>query len=157
MFPFDCVTEIAPSPNAHQVELSATAPASSQFPSPSQSSQTLPYPQQQSSPPDQSRQLTPLPPVAQSSGSGFPDYSQSAPQMGPPQLAPLRSDSPLFAPHQMSGSPARSSLALPSSLQVGNRDGDKGKRTSSLIASRDAELFLALGNQFDQQDQQRTA
>ena len=35
-------------------------------------------------------------------------------------------------------------------LVQGNREGDKGKRTSSLIASRDASLFMALGEVLDE-------
>lgn len=50
---------------------------------------------------------------------------------------------------------------LPGSLQAGNRasllvqgnrEGDKGKRTSSLIASRDASLFMALGEVLDKDE-----
>ncbi|SCV68928.1 BQ2448_1948 [Microbotryum intermedium] len=53
-----------------------------------------------------------------------------------------------------------STSSLPTSLQPGgqspdatreegNRSGDKGRRTSSLVASRDADLFLALGEVLD--------
>ncbi|KAI5476218.1 SH3 domain protein [Pseudohyphozyma bogoriensis] len=83
-----------------------------------------------------------------------------------PQLAPLRSDSPLGAsfPQTQSGvvAPAPTSAAnsrsnspvktreqgsttpIPSSLQVGG--GGNVKRTSSLIAAKDASLFVALGD-----------
>lgn len=48
---------------------------------------------------------------------------------------------------------------MPKSLQAGggveavkNREGEKSKRTSSLIASRDADLFVALGEVLGRDD-----
>ncbi|KAK4699873.1 hypothetical protein P7C70_g6382, partial [Phenoliferia sp. Uapishka_3] len=126
VFPFDCVQEISPSTSPpHHVDLSATAPASSQFPQPPTHA-PLPSPNAQSS---------------SNNEDGFLSYDHPSPTMGPPQLAPLRSDSPLGAHFNSKDENGN----LPSSLQPGGGEGNKVKRTSSLIASRDADLFVALG------------
>lgn len=107
----------------------------------------------------------------------------------PPQLAPLRTDSPLSThfPHNAQQQPQPTiSISQPSSRSIfdqsqgqskmtsstsadnissvagngngkldarGNRQGEKNKRASSLIASRDANLFVALGEALGKDDQ----
>ncbi|KAM0753807.1 hypothetical protein T439DRAFT_346146 [Meredithblackwellia eburnea MCA 4105] len=92
-----------------------------------------------------------------SAAAQFPQPPQHKPltpvvEESAPQLAPLRTDSPLGTNFGSDGS-----KDLPSSLRVGGgldakRDGEKVKRTSSLIASRDADLFVALGEVVGKED-----
>lgn len=178
VFPYDCVGEPTPiSGSISAPNLSSTAfHQQHQHDDSRSNSPIIPQPQSQ-----QSRIPSPIPlplpsPILEeeprtSSDSQELIYNSSRGEEAP-QLAPLRTDSPLGASFaslhpaiQVSddgGSGASTLLAaapLPESLQVGHgrkesesEDLTGGKRSSSLVASRDASLFVALGEVLGRDD-----
>lgn len=133
VFPFDCLGEQVSAPQPSEIR-SHDAP--------------IPSAQRSLSPINPAN--VPLPPPTPTLLSPINEDEQppqgSTTREGPPQLAPFeRSDSPLspdFPP---------SSLTIPSSNNASPTKATKLKRHSSLIASRDADLFVALGEVLDKE------
>jgi hypothetical protein len=134
VFPFDCLGEQVSAPQPSEIR-------SANSPSPAVQRSLSPInPANIPLPPPTPTLLSPINEDEQ------PPSSSSVTREGPPQLAPFeRSDSPLspdFPP---------SSLTIPSSNNASPTKTTKLKRHSSLIASRDADLFVALGEVLDKE------
>ncbi|GAA5954045.1 hypothetical protein JCM3765_000731 [Sporobolomyces pararoseus] len=133
VFPFDCLGEQVSAPQPSEIR-----------------SHDAPVPSAQRSLSPINPANVPLPPPTPTLLSPINEDEQppqaSTTREGPPQLAPFeRSDSPLspdFPP---------SSLTIPSSNNASPTKATKLKRHSSLIASRDADLFVALGEVLDKE------
>ncbi|GAA6063445.1 hypothetical protein JCM10212_005618 [Sporobolomyces blumeae] len=147
VFPFDCLGEIVPPPAASEIRANPSVPpqSSGQTLSPSNS-----YNQGLSSPVNPANIPLPPPtpdllsPIAEDDSPSRTSIDRS----GPPQLAPLaRSDSPLSPDFP----PSALAPPSPSAAYGGAKKSDKLKRHSSLIASRDADLFVALGEVLDKE------
>lgn len=154
VFPFDCLGEVVGAPSA-----AASAPANARAPSP------LPAPVHPSLQPGQPQPATklaplqpvnpadvPLPPPTPTgltpisegtAAASAPVVSASAPQLAP--LALDRNDSPLSASF-----PAHAAAQGPPTALAPTKS---TKRASSLIASRDADLFVALGEVLDKKEE----
>ncbi|BGP23028.1 hypothetical protein JCM10295v2_001921 [Rhodotorula toruloides] len=149
VFPFDCLGEVCPPPAPEAVRANGQPPKQATR----ALSPPVPSALQPGSPPSQTQAthlgpvnpaLVPLPPPTPTSLEPISEHSPSTGEgvkSGPPQIAPLAlesSDSPLsasFPPHVQS---------VPAPATTGTM-----KRASSLIASRDADLFVALGEVMD--------
>ncbi|CEQ42717.1 SPOSA6832_04553, partial [Sporobolomyces salmonicolor] len=160
VFPFDCLGDLCPPPTASQIRsrppstaralspVPATAnPASISNPASPVNPANIPLP-----PPTPTLQLAS---IAEDDDSAAFATSPSMTMAGPPQLAPLeRSDSPLSANFPPSAL-APPQIALHGEQQqqygVSVSETQKLKRHSSLIASRDADLFVALGEVLDKE------
>ncbi|GAA5857324.1 hypothetical protein JCM5353_002400 [Sporobolomyces roseus] len=137
VFPFDCLGDIVPPPNSSEIRsASSSTPARSLSPI---NPANIPLP------PPTPTLLSPI---------GEDDQPPQSHQFssGPPQLAPFeRSDSPLSPDFPPSVHHNRNSLMLPGGGSPVKANGEKLKRHSSLIASRDADLFVALGEVLDKE------
>lgn len=140
VFPFDCLGEQVAAPQAFEIRKNIPSPISTT----AQRSLSPVNPANIPLPPPTPTLLIPINEDEQEP----PASSSSLTREGPPQLAPFeRSDSPLspdFPP---------SSLTIPSSTSNHGSPtkATKLKRHSSLIASRDADLFVALGEVLDKE------
>jgi len=157
VFPFDCLGDIVDAPSSS----SAAAPAPLPAPvhpalQPGQLAKPVPSLQVATAAAPVNPANVPLPPPTPTGLEPISELSASAPVVSAsaPQLAPLsldRNDSPLSASF-----PAHGALAAPSQPQQSSSSTSltaKGsKRASSLIASRDADLFVALGEVLDKKD-----
>lgn len=141
VFPYDCLGEVCPPPPASAVR-SRQAPGQAQgqralsppVPSALQPGSPHPQPQPQAQAPVNPA-LIPLPPPTPT--SLLAPISELAGGEGPPQLAPLALDSSDSSPLSASFAPHVQSIPAHAATTM--------KRASSLIASRDADLFVALG------------
>ncbi|GAA5883355.1 hypothetical protein JCM16303_006706 [Sporobolomyces ruberrimus] len=136
VFPFDCLGEEASAPLPSEIR----APGSS----PTTANRSL-------SPINPAN--IPLPPPTPTLLSPINEDEQQPPFStggGPPQLAPFeRSDSPLSPDFP----PTPTTLSVPNNINNSSptKQKQKLKRHSSLIASRDADLFVALGEVLDKE------
>ncbi|KAK4332669.1 SH3 domain protein [Rhodotorula toruloides] len=154
VFPFDCLGEVCPPPAASAVRVNGQPPQAQQqaqralspsVPSALQPGSPQPAPLAPINP-----ALVPLPPPTPTSLE--PIAESEGVKSGPPQLAPLAltsSDSPLSA----SFPPSVQSIPAPTNGGGAGVGGGQMKRASSLIASRDADLFVALGEVIDKEGQ----
>ncbi|GAA6057676.1 hypothetical protein JCM3770_003835 [Rhodotorula araucariae] len=157
VFPFECLGEVVPLLGPSSTPVPTPAPAATPAPAPAPAPLAAPIPAAL-----QPAQLAPVnpaniplpPPTPTSLEPITEDADVSAPQAvvvsaSPPQLAPLaldRNDSPLSA--SFPASVAHAPTAVAAGLAAASVE-PKNKRASSLIASRDADLFVALGEVLD--------
>lgn len=156
VFPFDCLGEVCPPPAPSAVRVNGQPPPPSQqvqqqaqralsppVPSALQPGSPQPSPLAPVNP-----ALVPLPPPTPTSLEPIAESENAGIKSGPPQLAPLAltsSDSPLSA----SFPPSVQTIPAPATTGTTGQM----KRASSLIASRDADLFVALGEVIEKQGQ----
>ncbi|GAA5900508.1 uncharacterized protein JCM6883_002866 [Sporobolomyces salmoneus] len=153
VFPFDCLGQIVPAPLASEIR----SPSNPSPPSDVQRSLSPINPANIPLPPPTPTLLSPI------NESERPlSVASTATREGPPQLAPFeRSDSPLSPDFPPTSLTVPSSTSNSSTLNGGSptsptmkrmsMDTTKLKRHSSLIASRDADLFVALGEVLDKE------
>ncbi|GAA5941801.1 uncharacterized protein JCM15063_000775 [Sporobolomyces koalae] len=141
VFPFDCLGEQTTAPLASEIRSPGSAPAAAPLGAIERSLSPI-NPANIPLPPPTPTLLSPINEDEQ------PPSHTTITSNGPPQLAPFeRSDSPLspdFPQHQLSVPSSQTSS--PTKMRT-----DKLKRHSSLIASRDADLFVALGEVLDKE------
>ncbi|GAA5914085.1 hypothetical protein JCM8208_005136 [Rhodotorula glutinis] len=154
VFPFDCLGDIVDAPSSSSAAPPAPLPAPV-HPAlqPGQLAKHVPSLQVATAAPVNPANV-PLPPPTPTGLEPISELSASAPVVSAsaPQLAPLsldRNDSPLSASF-----PAHGTLAAPAQPQQSSTSltAKGSKRASSLIASRDADLFVALGEVLDKKD-----
>ncbi|GAA5896184.1 hypothetical protein JCM5296_007256 [Sporobolomyces johnsonii] len=158
VFPFDCLGDLCPPPTASQIRSRPPSTARTLSPVPATANPaSIPIPPSPVNPAN--IPLPPPTPTLQLASIAEDDDAASASSMtlaGPPQLAPLeRSDSPLSANFLPSAlAPPQIALNGEEHQQGGSvsvSETQKLKRHSSLIASRDADLFVALGEVLDKE------